>query len=92
MSALGATALLALAVGGAAFGLFRLARAAGRDWSDADYERRRRSPGEGALAAAMRALGDELGPGGKAAAEARREAEDPRQEARSGKADSLLLR
>lgn len=91
MNALGA-ALFALAVGGAAVGLFRLVRAAGRDWSDADYERRRRRPGEGALAAAMRALGDELGPGGRVAAEARRDAEESRREAEGGKEDSLLLR
>jgi hypothetical protein len=86
------TALLALAAGGAACGLARLARDSRREWSDAEYERRRRSPGEGALAAAMKALGEELGPGGKVAAEARRDAEESPREWRGGKADALLLR
>ena len=71
MSALAAV-LLAAAAGGAVFGLARLTVTARREWSDADFEAVRRRHGSGVLAAAMRALGEEIGPGGRDAAEARR--------------------
>lgn len=71
MSALAAV-LLAAAAGGAVFGLARLTVTARREWSDADFDAVRRRHGSGVLAAALRAVGEEIGPGGRGAAEARR--------------------
>ena len=66
---------LVLVGGAAAFALVALlaiARAASSHaWSDTEYERRRRAPSSGLLAASMRVLGEELGPGGKRVAEER---------------------
>lgn len=57
-------------VAAALVGLGRLARRS-RAWSDEEYERRRGVHGSGLLAASMKALGEELGPGGKKVAEER---------------------
>jgi hypothetical protein len=67
--------LAAIAIGLAVLvaGLLALGRLAGapREWSDAEYERRRRAHGSGVLAASMRTLAEEIDPGGKRAAEER---------------------
>jgi hypothetical protein len=77
--------VLVLLVAAAIFGLARLAMAP-REWSDEEYERRRAAPGSGLLAASMKALGEELGPGGPRAAEERRAFEQGRydEEQRAG--------
>jgi hypothetical protein len=63
--AIGAAAVIA-----ALLALGRLA-AAPREWSDEEYERRRRAHGSGVLAATMKTLAEEIDPGGKRAAEER---------------------
>jgi hypothetical protein len=72
-----------LLVAAAVFGLARLAMAP-REWSDEEYERRRAAPGSGLLAASMKALGEELGPGGPRAAEERRAFEEGRYDREPG--------
>lgn len=75
MDALGLL-IVATALGAAAvYGLARLA-ASRRPWSDEEYERRRSAPGSGLLAAAMKAVGAELGPGGRRVVEERESYED----------------
>lgn len=71
MSAL-AAALLAAGAAGAVAGLARLARASRHAWSDDDFAASRRRSGDGLLAASMRVLEETIGPGGRAAIEARR--------------------
>jgi len=61
-----ALALLLLTIAGAAL----LARRS-RPWTDEEYDRRRGARGSGLLAASMKALGEELGPGGRKVAEER---------------------
>lgn len=70
-------------LGAALLGLFRLA-AAPREWSDEEYERRRAAPGSGLLAASMKVLGEELGPGGPRATEERRAFEEGRYDGEQG--------
>lgn len=67
----------------ALFGLSRLVTAP-REWSDEEYERRKAAPGSGVLAASMKALGEELGPGGPRAAEERRAFEEGRYDEEQG--------
>lgn len=76
-------AVVAVLVAVAIFGFARLAMAP-REWSDEEYERRRAAPGSGALAASMKALGEELGPGGPRAAEERRAFEEGRYDLEQG--------
>ncbi len=82
-------ALLAASVAAVAVGLGLLARRS-RGWSDEEYERRRGARGSGLLAASMKVLGEELGPGGKRAAEEREAFEEGvyRTGARSGEPPS----
>jgi len=78
------TILIVVAVLVAAlFGLARLVTAP-REWSDEEYERRREAPGSGVLAASMKVLGEELGPGGPRAAEERRAFEEGRYDGEQG--------
>lgn len=76
-------AVLVVLVAAAIFGLARLVLAP-REWSDEEYERRRAAPGSGVLAASMKALGEELGPGGPRAAEERRAFEEGRYDEQQG--------
>ncbi|GMU66389.1 MAG: hypothetical protein AMXMBFR36_26630 [Acidobacteriota bacterium] len=78
-----ATIVVVLLVAAAIFGLARLVMAP-REWSDEEYERRRAAPGSGVLAASMKALGEELGPGGPRAAEERRAFEEGRYDEEQG--------
>lgn len=73
-----AAALLIVAAALGLAGIWGLARlaAARRPWSDEEYERRRSAPGSGLLAAAMKAVGTELGPGGRRAVEERQSFEN----------------
>lgn len=88
MSAL-AAALLAAGAAGAVAGLARLARASRHAWSDDDFAASRRRSGDGLLAASMRVLEEAIGPGGRAAIEARRivETGEAGESARAGDGD-----
>ena len=65
--------VLALVAATVVAGLAGLARLATRprEWDDEEYQRRRRARGSGVLATSMKVLGEEIGPGGKRAAEER---------------------
>lgn len=84
-----AGALLVAGVAGVAgllAGLARLARASRHAWSDDDFAASRRRSGNGLLAVSMRVLEETIGPGGRAAAEARQivEAGQADESARAG--------
>lgn len=76
-------ALVLALIASTIWGLARLVTAP-REWSDEEYERRREAPGSGVLAASMKVLGEELGPGGPRAAEERRAFEEGRYDGEQG--------
>jgi hypothetical protein len=60
--------------------LGRLAASGSREWSDEEWERRRATRSSGLLATSMRALGEELGAGGKRVADETRALEQGERE------------
>ncbi len=80
--ALAAVVALAALVGG-------LARrsTSHRDWTDEEYERRRDQAGSGVLAASMKVLDAELGPGGRRVADEREALERGAYEGEQGRSE-----